>query len=114
MTEEELLEKIRSDKKKPKNYGRMRVVFPIGEEPPEELANQQKSQKRKNKKQPNARPPKSEPPQAPVTRQPDPGIIELANNDDLNVETIARQAKKNQTKVKSDKGEVVISLHEDE
>jgi len=36
----------------------------------------------------------------------DPGILALAHNDDLNVETIARQAKK-----EDDNGEVVINLH---
>lgn len=36
----------------------------------------------------------------------DPAIIKLANNDDLNVETLARQAKKD----KPDDGEVVITL----
>ncbi len=40
----------------------------------------------------------------------DPAIIELANNDDLNVATIARQADKTRRKGLSD-GEVVISLH---
>lgn len=32
-------------------------------------------------------------PQAPVTPQPNPAILELANNNDLNVATIAREAK---------------------
>lgn len=43
---------------------------------------------------------------APVIPPPDPGILELAQSNDLNVETIARQANKG----KND-GEVVISLH---
>ena len=42
----------------------------------------------------------------PATTPVDPAIINLANNDDLNVETIARQAKKDMP----DDGEVVISL----
>lgn len=42
---------------------------------------------------------------APVTAAPDPAILNLSRNDDLDVATIARQAKK-----KSD-NEVVISLH---
>jgi hypothetical protein len=46
--------------------------------------------------------------QAPVTRQPDPAIIALASNNDLNVATIARQANK-QSQEPPD--EVVISLH---
>ncbi len=38
----------------------------------------------------------------------DPDILQLSQNDDLNIETIARQADKTQ---KDDDGEVVISLH---
>lgn len=40
-----------------------------------------------------------------VTRHPDPAILNLARNDDLSVDTLARQAKKKPT------DEVVISLH---
>lgn len=47
-------------------------------------------------------------PAAPVTHQPDPAIIALASNNDLNVATIARQANK-QNQEPPD--EVVISLH---
>lgn len=46
--------------------------------------------------------------QTPVTAPPDTAILGLAHNDDLNIETIARQAKREQAK---DDGEVVISLH---
>lgn len=42
-----------------------------------------------------------------VTDPPSPDIINLARNDDLNVATIARQARRD----RSDDGEVVISLH---
>lgn len=41
---------------------------------------------------------------------PDPAIVELANNDDLNVATIARQAEKARKK-EPPKDEVVVSLH---
>lgn len=44
--------------------------------------------------------------QAPVTNQVDPDILELAHNNDLNISTIARQAKRND----EDANEVVISL----
>ena len=50
----------------------------------------------------------AEPP-APVTPQPDPAILNLAHNNDLNVATLARQA--NKAKGLSDDDEVVISLH---
>lgn len=43
-----------------------------------------------------------------VTAAPDAAILDLAHNDDLNIETIARQAKKAQA---DNDGEVVISLH---
>jgi hypothetical protein len=49
-------------------------------------------------------------PQAPtpkVTQAPDPAIVDLARNDDLNVATIAREAQKR----KEPPDEVVISLH---
>lgn len=45
---------------------------------------------------------------SPMTAAPDAAILGLAHNDDLNIETIARQAKKAQA---GDDGEVVISLH---
>ncbi|MEK7603347.1 MAG: PrgI family protein [Patescibacteria group bacterium] len=53
--------------------------------------------------------PASQKPQSPVPATPDPAILQLANNDDLNVATIARQA--NKAKTMSDGDEVVISLH---
>ncbi len=43
-----------------------------------------------------------------VTQAPDPGILKLANNDDLTVATIARQVHKNDPPANN---EVVISLH---
>lgn len=46
---------------------------------------------------------------AAMTPTPDPAILELANNNDLNVATIARQA--NKPKDSDQSGEVVISLH---
>lgn len=44
----------------------------------------------------------------PVTDQPNPAILELANNNDLNVATIAREA---QARSAGPDGEVVINLH---
>lgn len=44
----------------------------------------------------------------PVKSAPDPDILKYASNNDLNVATIARQAKKD---TQGDDGEVVISLH---
>jgi hypothetical protein len=48
-------------------------------------------------------------PVPPMTAAPDPAILSLASSNDLNVATLARQAKKNQGEGSSD--EVVISLH---
>lgn len=50
-----------------------------------------------------------EPQSTTVTQQPDTAILELAHNDDLNVATIARQAKKAHGDEPAD--EVIISLH---
>ena len=44
----------------------------------------------------------------PVTDQPNPAILELANNNDLNVATIAREA---QARSLESQGEVVVNLH---
>jgi len=92
--EQALLEKIHKDQKKPKEGGsHLRTILPISE------------QKRAKKKHT----PKSEKkPQPSVTPKPDPAILELANNDDLNVATIARQAEKVRKQPPDD--EVVISL----
>lgn len=48
-------------------------------------------------------------PQAPVTTQPDPAILNLSKNNDLNVATLAREAGK--SKGLDDDQEVVIALH---
>jgi hypothetical protein len=49
-------------------------------------------------------------PKPPVTAQPDPAILELASNNDLNVATIARQAQKPRDDGPQPPDEVVISL----
>ena len=99
LSEEELLEKIHTEQKnKPKKYGNMRVIKPVDE--------QQAEQTTPEETQP------ADEAKAPMTPQPDPAILELANNDDLNVATIARQAhKKTKRKDNPPDGEVVISLH---
>lgn len=56
-----------------------------------------------------AQAPVPEPPKQPkVTRQPDPAILELANNDDLDIATIARQANK---QLRKSPDEIEIHLH---
>lgn len=59
--------------------------------------------------QPAVPPAVPEPPATPVTPVPDPAILSLANNNDLNVATIAREAEK-AAHHKSGDDEVVISL----
>jgi hypothetical protein len=49
--------------------------------------------------------------QPPMTHQPDAAILELANNNDLNVATLARQANKVNDTNELSQDEVVISLH---
>lgn len=70
-------------------YGHMRTVQPLSDQPA-----------------PNAPPA----PASSVTPTPDPAILELATNDDLNVATIARQAEKAKRK-EPPKDEVIVSLH---
>ena len=96
LSEEELLNKIHAEKEKPKNYGHMRVIKPIEEQEAEAKAKAAEAAKH---------------PPPPVTPPPDPAILELANNDDLNVATIARQAHKKGRDKEPPSDEVVISLH---
>jgi len=53
----------------------------------------------------NTQHPQYQAPEEPVTKKHNPDILELAQSNDLNIETLARQSHKN------DDGEVVISLH---
>ena len=97
--EQALLEKIHNDQAQPDptNY-HMLNISPVSE-----------SMKHHGHKAPEAndqKVPKSD--ATTSTATPDPAILELANNDDLNVATIARQADK--ARNKSSEDEVVISL----
>lgn len=85
--EKAIIEKVKAEKAKPNPaYGHMRTIKPLSEQ---------------RKDQAEAPPP--------VTPTPNPDIIKLANNDDLNVATIAREANKANDKKPPD-DEVVISL----
>lgn len=55
--------------------------------------------------------PASPTPPATMTAPTDPAILSLADNDDLNVSTLAREAKRSKGETDSSQGEVVISLH---
>lgn len=85
--ERALIDKVATNKGRPNPaYGNMRTIQPISEQQAVAASAQ-----------------------PPMTVTPNPAILELANNDDLNVATIARQANKANGK-KPDDGEVVISL----
>lgn len=97
ISEEELLEKIHAEQEsKSKRPGNLRVIKTLDEQQAEA--------------EEAARIAATKLPEPTVTSTPDPDIIELARNDDLNVETVARQAKKAKEQDLSD-GEVVINLH---
>ena len=83
--EQVALSQLHPDKDTPAAYGHMKVITPPGQAK-------------------TAQPPT--PP--PVTPAPDPAILELAHNDDLNVATIARQAHKKRGQEPPD--EVVVPL----
>lgn len=98
LTPQQLLDKIHADQAKPKNYGHMRVIKTL---------EQQEAEKRAQTAREAAK--KAMPPA--VTQPTDPDIINLARNDDLNVETVARQMSKKTAKKAKD--EIVINLHDD-
>jgi hypothetical protein len=94
-TEAELASELKaSAAKHPAAYGHMRTVKPLGKD--DSMTAQPAPAKQAT----------------PVTPTPDPAILSLANNDDLNVATLAHEAKR----AKGDEGtldkhEVSISLH---
>lgn len=95
-----LLDKLHHKKPDSAAYGHMRTIQPLGSQPagqPAAKKNDSTAQTPADQRQPAS------------PKTPDPVILELANNDDLNVATIARQANKHQEDHPDD-GEVVISL----
>ena len=91
--EQNLLNKVHKHQKleaEQQQHSHMRTIMPISEQQTTPVSDT----------------PDTAPAQSASATPVDPAIINLANNDDLNVETIARQAKKD----KLDEGEVVISL----
>jgi hypothetical protein len=90
-------------------YGNTRVVLPISQQKKPTKAAKTAPPHHKHKAHTAKRPTPLPPPSPPVTPPPDPAIINLANNDDLSVATIAREANKEQRNLPP--GEVVISLH---
>lgn len=102
--EQALLEKIHEEQKKPKEgNSHIKKILPISEQ-----TKHTKGHKKKTKDTPEASAAIKQP-EAPLAKS-DPMILELANNDDLNVATIARQAEKARKLTQGD-DEVVIKLH---
>lgn len=95
--EQKLLEKIHKQKSQPApGKQHLRTIQPLGQTPTKPLSSE-----------PVIKSVGQAPTPSPAPSNP--AILELANNDDLNVETIARQASK--TKKEPPADEVVISLH---
>lgn len=84
--------KVDNEKREQQSYGHLKKLVPIEEQPVAAAVAPQP--------QPAAA--------KPVTAPPDPAIIKLASNNDLNVATIARQAKKDK---QAEADEVIVSLH---
>ncbi|HUS25870.1 MAG TPA: PrgI family protein [Nevskiaceae bacterium] len=97
--EEALLQQLGTQPQLQANpYGHLHTVLPLS------------AQQARAAQQPVAPPvqPTLPPAIPPVTQSPAPAILDLANNDDLNVATIAREAQK---RTEPPQDEVVISLH---
>lgn len=98
--EAELVEQLKArDTTYGKEYSHLPTILPLAEQ--EKLARKQVAQAQIEEQA------RQKAQASPVTAPPDAAILELARNDDFNVETIARQAKK----AKGESDEVVISLH---
>ncbi|MBC7546982.1 PrgI family protein [Candidatus Saccharibacteria bacterium] len=108
--EQAILEKIKHDKELLKNqkpFGHLRTIQPIDPNAPIAPAPVITAP---DPVTPVAAAPISAP-QIPVTTTPDPAIINLSNNNDLNIATLAREASKARSNgFPDDQGEVVISL----
>lgn len=91
--EEQFIKQLKAEPAfSPNMHGHLHVIQPLS------------TQKQGQPASPQAAP---QTPTPKVTQTPDPAIVELARNDDLNVATIAREAQKR----KEPPDEVVISLH---
>lgn len=101
--EQKLLSQIHPEDNKPRAaYGHMRVIEPASQK----KKTAQHTTTDQQPKNTQAQPPNTDGSTSPKAA--DPAILELANRNDLNVATIARQAEK--AKKRDDDNEVVISL----
>jgi hypothetical protein len=99
--EKALLDKIHADQEKPKQAGHLKKIPTLAEQ----KAAAEKERKRQQAQRATPKPATQEAAPAPVN----PAIFELANNSDLNVSTIARQAEK-ATKKQPPDDEVIVKL----
>lgn len=109
LNEQKFLDKVhkkQEDDAKQGQNGRMKVVQPISAQP--DPTAQQQPPPVQDDQQSTAQQSANAPSPNPI----DPAIMTLAQNDDLNVETIARQANR-EIHLEGD-GEVVISLHDED
>ena len=109
-----MLDKIHEDQNKPDTplYGHMRVIQPLDVQAKQKKNAQSKAAKlaaeAANKKAKNQAKTAAEKPAPTVTPKPDPAILELANNNDRDVASLAREAN---AKLKKDQpNEVIIKL----
>jgi hypothetical protein len=84
--EEALVKQLRESHKPPAAFGHMKTILPLSQQPP------------------------TPPPPPPAPPQPNPATI-LATDNDKNIDVLAREAKRMNSKPGNDDGEVVISLH---
>ncbi len=110
--EQALLAKIHKAHEASNNpFGHIKTINPLGQTPSVPVAPPvTPASASQNPAVPQSVQPQPMQPPVPVTPPVNPAIINLANNDDLNVETIARQADKS-TELRPSDDEVVISLH---
>ncbi len=102
--EQAIIEQLKGqEQKQSMQYSHLPTILPLSEQ---ERQAKQAVQQSNSKPQPE--PDASTPVSNPVTPEPDAAILELAQKDDWNISTIARQAKKAHGE---EPDEVVISLH---
>jgi len=110
LTDEELLEKIHSDRQNKLPHRGLKVIKTLDEQQADEEATKYNKEISKEQDKPEPSTNLAQLDNPTMTSEPDPDIIKLARNDDRSLESIARQANKLKEQDSSD-GEVVIKLH---
>jgi hypothetical protein len=98
--EADLVERFKQQKRSQQSYtSNLRTLQPLGSQPKPKVPLK------------NLNPTGSQRPDPSLTDQPDPAIMNLANNNDFNVDTLAREAQRAKKVDLDDQDEVVIPLH---